>query len=225
MKFSREGQLQADIATAVASVQSMESVESYIDGAGADFFMSLASYRDSRRLKGFARAPYQPSVNEIMLQEPGELTHTLKALAQLSLWRYDPLYAHSTVFHERDHGRAAAHMGCSDVRTGISVMHDWRTGDYNLQPFTGYGGANRDMTKLELAGILAAPHNPSPGDESKLQYMGYQDSQEVAERIAMHNRKLLGRAIPLPQGYRTNGQPIEESDCHPWWLPSSVEYS
>jgi hypothetical protein len=100
--------------------------------------------------------------------------------------------------HEAEHAAAAQKLGCTSRftfwltpnRQGSwdgGLRHDWIS--------------RRPVSKLAIAAIAAAPSWLSPGDLADLNLMGYQGSEDVADRIRAFNRRGRPR-LPVPVSAR-----------------------
>lgn len=101
--------------------------------------------------------------------------------------------------HERAHRDAALIGGFSVVKYAVftSLREDaiklpfFKTvinRAYNIRPAIIPLFPERDITKLAMASIIAAPEYLSDGDMAQLESMGYEGAGDVAERVIRHNQ-------------------------------------
>lgn len=149
-----------------------------------------------------------PNAAHILVDTPEELATAFNALNRIldtqDYYTYlRPTYIDDVIKHEA-HGHAPYDraLGFSVVKLGFRI--DSVTDDrdnYTATPFTLSAHPIRPITKLGLAGSLAAPHEPSDDDISQLTKMGYASAREVGERIIRANTEKLG----IPQSYYRKG--------------------
>jgi hypothetical protein len=96
------------------------------------------------------------------------------------------------VRHEAQHASVAVALGLSIVRFGLGA-----DSEANLcEVFTHVSGGT--IPKLAYAAIFAAPFEPSSGDKSDLQALGYEGVDEVGSRVRKWNKNKKGIFIPVP---------------------------
>lgn len=112
----------------------------------------------------------------------------------------EPTQVQQKINHEAAHALAAKAAGFSIVVYGLSIVKDVngypRKSRFHVSPLL----PERDITKLALASIAAAPAKPSGKDLSALGLMGYSGVQDVAERVIEHNKLSPDLALRLPSG-------------------------
>lgn len=88
-------------------------------------------------------------------------------------------YTDDVIAHELEHASAVRSLGNSSVYYGLEILGQGQT--RNLRPFTSFS-LDANVTKLQYAYTVAAPTEPSYGDELILRTMGYTDKADVMRR-------------------------------------------
>lgn len=142
--------------------------------------------------------------NEVFVDavNPEAFQSLFKASAEVMGVPYSADDGQETFHHESQHFAIADKLGAVGNMMGLSyhtIPHPDRPGFALVsQPMTRFGTFT--TTKLGAALICAYPDVPSAGDKRDVQAMGYENVDEVAERIM---RRVSSTYYPLPRSYES----------------------
>ena len=134
---------------------------------------------------------------------PDELRRVIREVLRRHFPDSDPAEYEHDIVHETEHAAAARAIGCTSrfTFTAAPFQDDDPFGVWYTVPghvFT----SRRSLPKLALAAITAAPSWLSDGDLADLLHMGYQDADDVAERI-----RRFGQRLPMPASAKARNRP------------------
>ncbi len=146
------------------------------------------------------RNTFKVAQNEVVTYEAGDIPAILDAVKSVigdsPYWTYDAAYVEE---HEGDHGKAAMRGRASACLFGVSVSYnlDRKPGSNRYTPtdgrrpyisgaFTRYI-AEQPMPVIAAASAVARPLELSNSDRVTLQLFGYENPQELDERIIVWN--------------------------------------
>jgi hypothetical protein len=150
-----------------------------------------------------------PAPNVVRVATLDELFMVYNALGRVHRCPIKQQMIDEDISHERRHKEAADQIGFrhSVYETRITVSRETltpyggRIGEIGWRPLVRQAGSIGRITKLASASIIAAPASLSEGDLARLQAMGYEGQEDVANRIVTATDPRLS-TLPLPDHFR-----------------------
>jgi len=151
------------------------------DPTDRSVFPALRDYQDSALLVNLWTDDFQDYPCVTPASDIRELRRLARELNRFCEWQIDPGYIESEIRHEAEHAAMAQSLGFRKVRFALYVRQEgcethWRMITQHVDP-------SRDITKLELAAVTAAPGRLSAGDSKALADMGYSGREDVFRRL------------------------------------------
>lgn len=174
-----------DVRSVYEAALSGENIAGSIEAFDADTFC-MPEVPDDAVLQGWYERPFAPAPNQLRVADIDELGLAICALGRIGDLHFDSRDVTGVVAHEEQHQQAYLRLGARATFFGMTVTaRQLETGEYGVgfQAFAGGHDLVREVTKIEVASVLAAPDVLAEGDLRRVQQMGYADRDDVMRRL------------------------------------------
>jgi hypothetical protein len=139
-----------------------------------------------------------PGPDQLVLDGYGEIYAALRSFNYFLGGNIPEEDIKADVLHEKEHTDASRTVGFQQARYLLTLTAN--TPDERGYYLTQHAfDPIRPVTKLALAATIAAPRNPSIGDNIRLELMGFNGGvSEIARRVRRNNERANRPALPLP---------------------------
>lgn len=175
---------QSDIREAIANAQPAEQTRPAVD----PYWHGLREHPDSEAVCLNPQSiddTRDRHPNVLFFRDPGGLQTALGTVSAMGALRLDGTQIQDILQHEELHANAALRAGARAVYLTLG-FHRSPTGALRIRPAT--YAQQFTTTKLGVASYYAAPHRPSPSDQTVVEAMGYGNLFDLTQRIFSHNR-------------------------------------